>query len=72
MKDFCGLAEGVDLGIHDGNQYAIVPSGNVYRRPATHAGTYGGWRWESDATHLLRYPTLWPSLADALREIAAS
>jgi hypothetical protein len=47
---------GRDLGIIGGYQYALSADGEVYRRRASEAGTYGGWRWECGADHPARYP----------------
>lgn len=48
-----------DLGVIGEAQYAIDTvrvgrrrfSGNIWRRAASHVGTYGGWRWESSSKH---------------------
>ena len=47
---------GRNLGIIDEHQYALSVDGEIYRRRASEAGTYGGWRWECGADHPARYP----------------
>ena len=47
---------GRNLGIIDEHQYALSTDGEIYRRRANEAGTYGGWRWECGADHPARYP----------------
>jgi hypothetical protein len=48
------------LGVIGDAEYALV-RGDVYRRPAAHAGTYGGWRWECTLEHAKLYPTVYPN-----------
>ena len=45
-----GIA-GRDLGIIGECQYALADDGQVYRRRADEAGSYGGWRWECSSYH---------------------
>ena len=48
-----GIA-GRDLGIIGECQYALADDGQVYRRRAGEAGSYGGWRWECSGAHPAR------------------
>lgn len=50
---------GRDLGIIGDAQYALA-GGEIYRRPASHAGSYGGWRWECSEEQARRYPQVCP------------
>ncbi len=70
MPAFVSLTEAkdgkdaLDLGVIGEAQYALVlVSGNIYRRPASHVGTYGGWRWEDSADHVVSYREAFPELA---------
>jgi hypothetical protein len=57
MRD--GLS-GADLGVVGECQYALSFVGrlaaDVWRRPASQVGTYGGWRWECASSHPARFP----------------
>jgi len=46
--------DGTDLGVIGEAQYALTKDGQVMRRRADEAGTYGGWRWQADAEHVQR------------------
>jgi hypothetical protein len=48
--------DGYDLGVIESAQFALTPRGEIMRRRADEAGTYGGWRWECSASHVLRAP----------------
>lgn len=43
--------EGRLLGIVGACEYALASDGQIYRRRADEAGTYGGWRWECATAH---------------------
>jgi hypothetical protein len=73
MKALTMAADGIDgreLGIVGECQYALA-AGQIYRRPASHAGSYGGWRWECAQDHPGRYPSL-PHMSELAALIAAA
>jgi hypothetical protein len=67
--------DGVDLGVHGQCQYAlespILGPVQVYRRPRSHEGTYGGWRWECSAMHAILHRSVHPTLVDAIERAVA-
>lgn len=60
--------EGTDLGVIGDAQYMISDMLQVYRRPASHIGTYGGWRWECSDIHPAQYSSL-PIMREMLHRI---
>jgi hypothetical protein len=75
-QKFDGI-DGADLGIHGEWQFAWVGTTpfrfghdtHIYRRRASEAGTYGGWRWECYVEHALNNPTIYPGLAEAINTL---
>lgn len=59
---------GKALGAFDGFEYA-QHFDDIYRRPATHAGTYGGWRWECTVEHAQRYAKEIPLWREVIAQI---
>jgi hypothetical protein len=74
LKQHIDGIEAVYLGQHGTFEYAVTESsarvtgtpGEVYRRPASHFGSYGGWRWEASVDHVLRYASQYPGVAEAV------
>lgn len=69
---------GYTLGVIGEAEYALgicptiipgVAGGEVFRRPASHSGTYGGWRWECGASHPAKFQDV-PLMAELARRLA--
>lgn len=71
MNNFTMLKDGVDgidLGVIEHSQYALTPVGDIMRRRAADAGTYGGWRWEMTLEHATHFPVIHMQVLTAVNQ----
>lgn len=60
--------DGTDLGIIEHSQYTLTPKGDIMRRKASEAGSYGGWRWEMTLEHASHFPIIHMQVLTAINQ----
>ena len=70
-QDTDGL-EAIDSLVDGAWQYALTRRGEIMRRPAAYARSYGGWRWECSLSTCLHYPSVYPALVARFAPLAAA
>jgi hypothetical protein len=52
---------GWEVGHDEFWQYVFTVDGGIYRRGSWAENTYGGWRYEAEPAHVVRYGALYPA-----------